>query len=649
MAQPSKSAYDFYLTIDSVKYGFMLAEQDGVKQLNDGLAPFISPQFATGSYSIEDTPPEIEVSSVAERLSDGCGYDLGAVGGGSATTRYNYSRGLDLSHEDRIFLSPLQQPALESDATAIAAAPVRFLHSSLGFFMLAGAYIYKFDLTTGTWVQKDDATGTFSGVAYKDIVELDGVLYASRGSTADYKYSTDGNTWTAFTDADENADYFTIRGNSSDVASVWKVLTNLIKGTVNGANSGTAWSGADEVGHTAETVTGMITVNNDIWVFKKEGVYIYDGTNTQDFWKTKYHVSTNGRNPFQFANGKLYAPYGRRLLEIDPLAQDTTITPVFPLSDMDSLEIKGDITAIGGDDYFMYLAVKNTAGNTYIIKGRPGGSWHTFLYLGANDCNALYVTPGGVTHATNPCLVIGYGTAAPFYILARENVYPGDDPLYEFSTTEGVAYGSYINYGAKNYSKFLNRGAILGDHISAGRPVTLKYEKDRSGTETTLVSATSDGLTEANESSEVSFNQLRWVLYASTGDSAASPAVDSLALFSTLNPPRKHMWQPIVAMSDDLELRGGVEARQQPSSRLLRNILFGAVTKRITLTDDEANTFVVRLLDIQSTGRVKKMFGGKEHDAMGYQLKMVEIQAIATDQSAAIYGESAYGSSHVFA
>ena len=209
-------AYDFRLTVDSVEYGFLLAEQEGVRQLNDGLAPFITPQFRTEAFGYDHTPPEIEVPMAVESWEGGAGYDLAATGGGVSTNRYAYSRGIDLSHEDRAFLSPKQQTALESDGTAIAAAPARFFDTSLGFFMLAGAYIYEFDTTTTTtskWVQRDDATGTFSGAAYKDLVELDGILYASRGANADYKYSSDGVTWTAFTDADENSDYFVTRGN----------------------------------------------------------------------------------------------------------------------------------------------------------------------------------------------------------------------------------------------------------------------------------------------------------------------------------------------------------------------------------------------------------------------------------------------------
>jgi hypothetical protein len=643
-------SYDLRLTVDGVEYGLLLAEQDGIKQLNDGLAPFITPQFRTEAFGYDHTPPEIEVPMAVESWEMGAGFGLSNTGGGVSTITYAYSQGVDLSHNDRAFLSPLQQTALTSLGTAIAAAPVRFIDTSLGFFMLAGAYIYEFDSSTSStakWILRNDASS--DGQAYKDMVELDGILYASRGASADYKYSSDGVTWTAFTDADENADYFVTRGNGSDIASVWKVLANLIKNSPNAQNGGTSWSGADEVGHTSETVTGLVCVNNDIYVFKKEGIYVYDGTATQDLWKTKYYLSSNGRNPFQWVDGNIYVPFGRRLIQIDPLAQATTLLPLFPSNITDSVELKGDITAIGGDDYNLYFALKNRAGNTYIMKGKPGAGWHTFLYLGANDCNALYVAPPGSVHATNPALVLGYGTAAPYYILAREDAHPSDDPLYRFSTTQGVVYGSYFNFGAKTYSKFLNHGSVLGDNISGGRPVTLSYEVDRTGTITTLVSATSSGLTDTDEANEVAFNQLRYVLYMQTGDDTASPAVDSLALFATLNPERKRMWTPIVALGDGMPLPGGVSTAGTPSSQKVREVLFGAVNKRITLTDEHSNTYTVRLLNISPMGKVKRVLGGKEYASFGYQLQLVEVNTLTTNETVGVYDSSAYDSGHVYA
>ena len=647
-----QSAFDFRLTIDGVTYGLHLAEDaNGVRQWNDGLTPMLAPQFRTNNFGYDHVPPEIEVASVAEDWTEGAGFRHLIGTQAVRMLRYEYSRGLDLSYADRVFISPQEQTGLVgSSYAAISAAPSGFLYSpSLGFFMRAGAYIYEWDVTASParWEQRDDATGTFSGASFTDFTELDGVLYAPRGTSADYKYSTDGVTWTAFTDADENADFMAVRGNGSDIASLWKTNDNLIKASVNGANGGTAWAGADEIGHTSETPTGIVVSNNSIFLFKREGIYLYDTVNTQDVWKTQEILDNNGRNPYVWSNGLVYVPYGRRLIEFDP--SNLTLSPVFPTENMDSLEIMGDITAVGGDLFWLYCAVKNRAGDTYIMKGKPGQGWHTFLYLGANDCNILAVVPGGVLHSANPCLVYGKGTASNYVILPRGQILPSDDPNYQFSLTEGVLYGTNMDFGAKTYDKLLNHAMILGEGLSAGRPATLKYTTDETATETTLVEATAPGLTKIDTSSEVAFNKIKYVLYMSTGDETVSPTVDSLTLWATLNPPRKRMWKPVVILDDDRSLRGGVTGRMSPSSVKLREVLFAATDKRITLVDRENYSYAVRLLDVNSVATVYRTIGGKRFSAKGYQLTLVELATLTNNSTDGVYGQSTYGGGHVFA
>lgn len=627
----------------------MLAEQDGQKQWNDGLAPFITPQFRTEVFGYEHVPPEIEVPAAAESWRDGAGYDLGQVGGGAAISGYyNYSRGVDLSYEDRIFLSPARQACTQSDLTEIDYPPIKFYNSpTFGLCMLAGSQVYNFDLSSQTWVLRLDDT---AGYNFHDIIEHHGILFAARGNSVHYKTSRNLITWMDESVLGDNyADYFAIRGNSSNLSALWRMYNQEISNTTDGTTStlfSSNWSGSDEVGHSTETTTGMVTVNNDIFVFKKEGVYVYDGVAAQDLWKTDYITDTNGRNPFVWSDGLIYVTYGDRLLQFNPFNSD--LTPIYPSNNQDSIEVRGEVTAVGGDALHLYIAVKNKAGNTYILKGRPGGGWHTMAYLGANDCDALLLVPAGIVHASNPVLVFGYGTAASYFILPRDQSHPDQDTNCRFEST-GYVVGPYINFGAKSFSKFLNRGSILGDGISGGRPATLKYEIDRSGTEVTLVSATSDGITESDETSEVQFNQVRYILYLTTGDDISTPAIDSLALYATLNPPRKRIWRPVVMLSDSLAVATSAYNTHQPSAENLHDILFGAVTKRLTLTDDRANTYTVRLLDVNSAGKVAKTIGGKKHDAMGYQLTIVEIRTLNTNQTVGIYGEHAYGGGAVYA
>jgi len=645
----------------------MLAEQDGLKQWNDGLAPFITPQFRTDAFGYEHIPPEIEVPAAAESWSGGAGFDLGTTGGNaSISPHYNYSRGLDLSYEDRILLSPAMQVCTESDLSALGDTPSKLYYSSFGLHLIAGDYLYRFDLSSQSWVQVAQASNNYNSFipysqdAFRDIITFSGYMFASTISDADpnlYSWSADGVTWHNWGFADilllllsgldtPTADYFAVRGNSSNLSALWRLDVNEISNAATTVPSSLDWSGTDEVGHTGETATGIVTVNNDIFVFKQNGIYVYDGITSQDIWKTDYVSTYNGRNPFVWVDSLIYVVYEDRLLQFNPYNFD--IVPVYPLPNQDSLEVRGSITSVTGDGHNLYITVKNTAGNTYMMKGKPGGAWHTMAYLGANDCDAMLVVPAGVVHAGNPALVFGYGTAANYFILPRDGTHPDQDDNCRFETS-GYVIGPYINFGAKSFSKFLNRASVLGDGMSGGRPVTLKYETDRSGTQTTLVTATEDGITETDETSEVSFNQIRYILQIDSNDDWFSPSVDSLAFYATLNPPRKRTWRPIIWLDDSALVTTTARDTTQPAATVLRDTLFGAVTKRLTLMDDRTNTYIVRLLDVNSVGKVAKFIGGKAHDGMGYQLSLVEIRTLNTNQTTGVYDEHLYDSGVVYA
>ena len=608
--------YDLFLEFDSTKVGLLLQEgEDGKKAWWPGVAPLLTQQINTGSFSYQQIPSEVEVPVPFESWRLGIPHvfnDHAAAGIGTLANLefpgYYYSHGIDASNVGCLLLSPLGNNIPESDDTAIAGAPARFIDSTLGFFVLAGQYIYEVDTGTLKWTEVDDASS--DGENYIDIVEMNGVLYATRGDGADYKFSTDGTTWQAFTDSDNNFKFFTVRGQNTGNSILWGIKENgNVRNTTNGQNGGAAWSGADTVGHTSETVNGLVTANDDLYIFKKEGIYRYTGSSAEDVWtgaKQMLH-SQNGVNPFVWVDGLCYAPYGNGLLQYAPIGDTLSgVDLQFIFPEHPSEEINGDITAIGGDSHWLYVAVKNAAGNTYILKGNPyrnggHGEWHTFLYLGANDCNALIVASATSVHSANPTLIIGYGTGAYYYILPRQNLRPDQDSNCTFDTgASNKLVGTWHEVGAEAYKKWLNNGQVIGDNVTAGRPIGLKYEIDNSGSEVAILSATSDGDTLTAVTGDIQFNKIRPIITMETNDSGQTPCAEGIIFNTTPNPPRKRMWSFEVVVGDDLELRGG--GRSRLSGRDLEQFLFNALEKRCTLYDRRGRTFTVRVVDVRGVG-----------------------------------------------
>ena len=664
MAVDFTTAYDLTLTIDGVDYGLVLYvdQQTGMRHLNEGLAPLLTPQQRISEFSYEHIPPEIDVAAAFENWSGGAGFNehvavsnpLGITSSTSNTPRsYNYSKGLDLSWTNRVYMSPKRQTDLAATGSAIAAAPTFFWYSSeFGLWCIAGVYMYKYNFPTNSWVLRNTAAA-----AVTSMVELNGVLYASLTESAYiYTTSTSGIGWTTSTLAggltNYIADLFVTRRSS-----LFAIRGESLYATTNGQNGGVNWSAGTAIGSTSEQTNSMITINDEIWIFKREGIYVYDGTNATQVWVSPYITDQNGKYALSHSDGNVYVVYGSFILGIE--AFNTSSTPlriVFPAQANDSdasviphdaEEIKGTISQLTGNLHELMFTVENAHGHVHLMKCDPRTQvFHTYAYLGANSSAACLIAPAGTMHATNPCVAVGYGTGAAHYILPQSDMLPEDDGAYEFDTTEGFVVGPWISYGARAFDKFLNRGTVLARHATAGQPITLSYERDNDDNETTLVTAMDEGSNSSNVSGEVSFNRLRYIIRMNAASVAQSPILVAATLHATLNPPRRKVWKPLIQLAPNLELRDGTRDPQDPAT--VRAALLAAGTKRVTLTDSHQHTYTVRLLDVQEQGMMRYREGGIERDSQIFQLVLAEITPGTTNQAQGQYGNDAFGGGKVY-
>ena len=600
MPKPTRdaSSYDIYLehsaSGSAEKVGYMLApDESGGLGIRAATAPLLAQQFQLGGFGYDQVPADIYVPIPFDSFEGGAGY---AEDSGQGKNRYNYSRGVDLSGHDKAYLSPVN-----TAHTGVSAAPVKFLDGTDGFFVIAGSAVFEHDgVGTTAWTSRHSLAG-----AGTDIIEKDGTVFVACGDAATYAYSADGVTFTNSTLADPYAHRFAVRGQSSGTAVLFKITsTGALKTNTSGINGGAAWSAATQLGHTSEGMGAFLEADDSLFAFKKEGIYSFNGTITEDVWTggKQLRRAQNGLSALRYINGKMYTTYGDKILEVDPLSLD--MRWIFPADEMSgNSEINGQITAFTDDGTWIYFALKNSAGNSYIMKLRPGDEpiVHTYIYLGASDCNAMIIVGPGVVHATNPCLVIGAGSAVNHYVLPRSGLRPEDDSNMRFPLI-GTVYGSWMDAAAPAFRKFLNSGQVLGANLAAGRYIKLQYEVDDSGTQTTLVTATGSGATSANISSTVEFSRIRYASEFSTtviiGTYIVTPVLLAQSFNVTLNPPRRRTWTFDVLVGDRLPLRGGGVSRF--SGRQLEDHLFDSLTQRVTFYDRRGRSHTVRVLDIQA-------------------------------------------------
>lgn len=651
MVIPLRTQYDFTLTLEGKNYGYFLWEdENGAKHWNEGLAPLLAPQQRTTEFSYEHIPPEIDVAVAFEQWTGGAGHTefIHGTAHGDLPTVYSYSQGIDASWDNRLYLSPKQIADNASTGGAIAAAPSFFFSSlTFGFWCAAGVYLYKYDVSSGTWVLKLTCAAAVTSMA-----ELNGVLYASLTDSA-YRYTTDtdGTTWSTYSSATLEsgniADLFVVRN-----ASIMAMYNEKAYVTTNGQTGGTSWSSGTTIGSTSETTQSLAVANGDYWIFKKEGIYSWDGTTVTDVWHPKFFNSDNGKYAYVWYDGVIYTVYNNRILGINPFVNDQSpMAFVYPPEghdqDHDSTEIKGTISQITGTFSDLIFTVTNPDGRTYLMKGSPTtGVFHTFAYLGSVANAACFAAGTGLLHASRATVAVGTGTAAAHYILPASDLRPEDDPLYQFALT-GTIYGPWVSFGARVFNKFLNRGSVLAASNSAGGNILLKYEIDEdTGTTTTLVDAQDPGINTTSTSSTVSFYRIRPVITINTVDSALSPILIAATFHSTLNPPRRRVWKPIISLRDNQFGRDGIRDTQAVS--VLRAALFTGATNRITMTDRDQNSYTVRILDLQELSIRFSKTGGSETDNQIMQLTIAEVTPTTSSAPVARYGQSRYGAGYVY-
>lgn len=692
MSVALRNQYDMTLTIGGKNYGYQLWEDpNGNKHWNEGLAPLITPQQRITEFSYQHIPPEIDMPAAFESWSLGAGSTEFAAtapsqGGLSQITAnipkvYDYSSNIDASWGDRLYLSPARVP----DAL-LTTQPTFFFNSDVyGLWCAAGVYLYKYSLTTATWVLKLTGSAVITSMA-----ENNGVLYVSLQDVA-YQYATDlvGTTWTVFTggnlESQSAADLFTVRGNV-----LMAMYNEKAYVTINGQNGGTAWSAGTAIGNTSETSKSLVVANNKYWIFKTQGIYSWDGTTVSVLWLPQYIESTNGKSAYVWYDGNIYTVYGSRILAIDPFdTQAASLKFVYPPEGTDgheehnSLELKGTISQISGTFNDLVFTVSNFNGGVYIMKGDPKTEiYHTLAYVG--DSTSVVPIPGpagtttantaciavgpGIMHSTNPCIATGAylntetGANSQHYILPKLNLMPDEDSSYKFAVT-GSIYGPWISYGARSFNKFLNSGSILGTGITAGQNVVLSYQLDDDiATTTQLVSAIDYGITTERVTTSVPFYRLRYVVSMNAVSglgalvwsgsvtstfSTSGPILIGATLHATMNPPRRRMWKPLIELKLNNNLRDGGQDGQDVGA--LRTALYAAAEQRITMTDRENNTFIVRILDIQEQQIDFVSEGASESDVQVLQLSLAEITTLTSQLVGAKYGQARYSQGYIYA
>ena len=482
-----------------------------------------------GMYQVIEDAPEVPSRLRFEQTNW-----IGGHGQDTFLERDKYFEGqsIDTTQDGKVFLGPEIVEIKEDNGSDLDSALVIFAWSETNSKWLCATanqvYLY------GTsW---EVATTAVAGV--KQIVEHDGIMYASLGSGSTYYYSSDGDTWTQtdLTDDDANG-WLNAPDPDGLVGNLWKWKTpNELSRTTDGrttAAGGVQWESPSFIGETSNNIIGVFLNANKIYVGKEDGLSWLDSAGgVHDELPDELKVSHSSDNFKYIANWQT-STYFSLLRGMGEMTTAETFRPMGPLTEIDDVGKLGDIVGITSDREQLYVAIDEGT-NTIIYKGREVWTgiklvwqWCPFVFLGTNSCASIKVAQHS---ATDRRLWFGYGNNTG-YVLLSDN--PLADSSYRYTTSGNVrmsyAYGSdpiddKLWQSAVIEQQRVNSGTITA--AATGETVAVFYRDDADIGSTSVIAAyNTAGVVETNFSSALNNKKIQYELHLASDTNTATPVV----------------------------------------------------------------------------------------------------------------------------
>lgn len=432
---------------------------------------------------------------------------------------------------------------------------------------------------------------------------------------------------------DWNVSRWAVRGAATGEPVVWLIDVNGdIRSAIDPTDS-TSWSAADatQFGQHGVTMAGVEVIDNVFYLVHDGGITSYNGTTVETTWDVKtLKLASNQARTAIGPDNRLYFAFSGSLMRLD--TADLTVEKIWPRGpQIGNDELNGTITAITFNEGNGYFALKNADGNTYIMKFEPESTvtigdetvWpvHTWFYNGGSDCRTLLVVDAAsdTFSSTNPQVVMGDGTTADYLLLPRSGLRPEDDGNVKFDTNGGTLTGSFINYRAQGFPKWLTRGDIEGSGLAATKTIVLKYQTP-GGSATTIATATANGRTTATLT-PVSVTTVREVVVLATSGATVSPVLKGTVLHAAPNAPRDRGWLLTIRLRNDQPTNhSGV--RDLKSTKNTSSWLRAAVNELVTFVDPYGDSYQTKVVDIET---VDFRYGHDNHVEEKIQLTLAQL------------------------
>ncbi len=463
------SAYDIILNLK----GYLLARAE---QLRGGRAWTVE---TVGSSIVQRTPTELQYGNQSPQVEAPMVWRTWHRGYGDreekAEGRYRYAEGIDARFPEQLLPGPL----VTTLTTGCNANVTAFAEHNSKLYILGGRYVKSVTTANDTIGDELDLGAGKVGVS---MAEFKGNLYVGLGfGSGDYIYQCDSaGSWSQ--DDDVQRGYLWVERDKlygTDTTYSVRLVT---------ANPMTSddWSAPYTIGDPGTSITSLTALADLLYIGKSDGLYALDNSGvvadvTPELRPFRHADNCKNVRPW---HGSLFVPHVRGFMSCQPLSTGFVVSSVHPGREADGDNaVRGQVTAIAGDDRWLYVALYTISGDTWILAGRETVDnveaangrmvWHPLARLTSAKCQAMHIS--GLW--TNPRLWFGVGANVGYIILPRYGDNPRQDANARYAQS-GTLYLSGACWDAPTTSKIFKSIELITENLTPSRYFTVYYSLD---------------------------------------------------------------------------------------------------------------------------------------------------------------------------
>ena len=335
-----------------------------------------------------------------------------------------------------------------------------------------------------------------------------------------------------------------------------------LSSTTNGGAAAT-WTTIATVSDLNNPVTNMMVSGGRLFIMLESGLRALAAAGdavAEEIWPHDLEVSdaNNGVGATNW-RGNLWLPLRRGLYHIfednGVLFFDSRRGPQKREMLGNDSPVRGRITAVVGDDFYLYAVMQNESGNSYLLSyDHEANAWFPLSDLGAITSRKMWISDVG--HASNPTLYLSAGDDLRYITLPRSSPNPLHDSNCRYASS-GVFYPGQHHADFPREVKSYLTAHIGAEKLASAQTIKYEYRLTDDGSYTTLETFSTDPGGQASFTSSANARFIEPKITLETTAAASTPVMRFVQTRYAVRFPYKRRFEFAVHLADYQATRSG--------------------------------------------------------------------------------------------